>query len=90
MLCSGSSLLHRVQLSCCAYAGQGGRRAKQSHQGDHRQNAHGATFALAGAGVAQACQDAAHIGKAGADAGYGVVGLNFVLEIDEAFVADCG
>ena len=71
-------------------AEQDGRRAEQSHQDDHRQNAHGATFTLAGASVAQAGQDAVHMGKAGDDARHRIVGMNFVFEIHEAFVADCG
>jgi hypothetical protein len=69
---------------------QDGRRADQSHQGDHRQNAHGAAFTSAGASVAQAGQHAVHIGKAGDDARHRIVGMNFVFEIHEVFVADCG
>jgi hypothetical protein len=38
----------------------------------------------------QAGQDAVHVGKAGDDAGHWVVGMNFVFEIRETLVADCG
>jgi hypothetical protein len=71
-------------------AEQDGKRAEQIHHYDDRQNAHGATFTLAGASVAQAGQDAVHIGKAGDDARHRIVGMSFVFEIHEAFVADCG
>src|SRR5882724_4492580 len=40
------------------------------------------------AGEAQAGQHAAHVGEAADDAGNGIVGENFVFEIDEALVAD--
>ena len=37
-------------------------------------------------GISQPCQDASHIGKAVDYAGHRIVGMNLILEIDEAFV----
>ena len=45
---------------------------------------------LAGVSLSEGGEDAAHIGEAGDDARHWIVGMNFVFEIDEALVADCG
>lgn len=39
--------------------------------------------------VAHSADDATHVGETGDDSGHGVVGVDFVLEIDVAGVADC-